>query len=64
MFVENVAPEECRGWWYVSARFHTREVKDHEGFEKSVQAVVDFAEKEVGMFLLFFQINKKSEFGM
>ncbi|CAG9535705.1 unnamed protein product [Cercopithifilaria johnstoni] len=41
-----VAPADCRGWWYVSQRFHTRKVKDHEGFEESVQAVVDFARKE------------------
>ncbi|VDK79253.1 unnamed protein product [Litomosoides sigmodontis] len=41
-----VAPADCRGWWYVSKRFHTRKVKDHEGFEESVQAVVDFARKE------------------
>uniref|UniRef100_A0A0R3RUQ6 FSH1 domain-containing protein n=1 Tax=Elaeophora elaphi TaxID=1147741 RepID=A0A0R3RUQ6_9BILA len=43
---ECVAPADCRGWWYVSKRFHTRKVKDHEGFEESVRAVVDFARKE------------------
>ncbi|VIO94622.1 GH07367p, putative [Brugia malayi] len=42
----SVAPIDCRGWWYVSERFHTRNVKDHEGFEESVQAVVNFAQKE------------------
>ncbi|EFO26377.2 hypothetical protein LOAG_02110 [Loa loa] len=42
----SIAPAECRGWWYVAERFHTKEVKDHEGFEESVQAVTDFARKE------------------
>ncbi|KAL3995376.1 Serine hydrolase (FSH1) family protein [Acanthocheilonema viteae] len=42
----NIAPAKCRGWWYVSERFHIRKVKDHEGFEESVQAIVDFVQKE------------------
>uniref|UniRef100_A0A915Q229 Serine hydrolase FSH domain-containing protein n=1 Tax=Setaria digitata TaxID=48799 RepID=A0A915Q229_9BILA len=37
---------DCRGWWYVAHRFYTKEVRDYEGFDESVQAVVDFARKE------------------
>ncbi|VDK88708.1 unnamed protein product [Onchocerca ochengi] len=44
--VSGITPADCRGWWYVSKRFYTRKVKDHEGFEESVQAVVDFVQKE------------------
>ncbi|MCP9263604.1 hypothetical protein DINM_006994 [Dirofilaria immitis] len=43
---DSVSAADCRGWWYVSKRFYTRQVKDHEGFEESVQAVIDFARKE------------------
>ncbi|KAM3718528.1 Esterase OVCA2 [Dirofilaria immitis] len=44
--VSGITAADCRGWWYVSKRFYTRQVKDHEGFEESVQAVIDFARKE------------------
>lgn len=42
----DTVPVDFRGWWYVPECYNTKEVKDFEGFEESVQAVVDFAKNE------------------